>query len=177
MKTELVCGTLSCALLMTLPLVAAPASKTPALNAADRSFLTAAARIDMMEAHKGEMAENQSAASNVKDFAKTLVQDQTQSYQHLSELAAKTGASIPRGIDASKNQAITRLVHLKGERFDRQFTREEIAAEQEEVALYKREAAHGHNADLKAYANGALPMLENDLRLAQQCEKAQKKTS
>lgn len=146
------------------------------LNAADRSFMTTAARINMTQAHKGEMAENQAASADVKDFAKTLVQDETQAWQHLSELAGKTGASIPRGINASKDQAIARLVSLKGDRFDRQFTRDEITAEQQAIAVFKREAARGHNADVKAYANSILTALQNDLRMAEKCAKTEKKS-
>jgi len=151
-------------------------ARAASLNAVDKSFLRTAARIDMTEAHKGQLAANQASAADVKDFAKTLVQDETLAWQHLSELAAKTGASIPRGINASKDQEIMRLTSLKGDRFDRQFTREEIAAEQQAIAVFKREAAHGHDTDVKSYANSTLTALENDLQLAQKCAKAGKKS-
>lgn len=157
-------------------LAASGVAQAASLSAADRSFMTAAARIDMTEAHKGQMAETQAAAADVKDFATTLVQDESLAWQHLSELAAKTGASIPRGINASKDQAIARLSNLKGGRFDRQFTRDEIAAEQQAIAVFRREAAHGHDADVKAYANSTLAAMENDLKLAQKCAKTEKKS-
>ncbi len=145
------------------------------VNATDRNFMMAAARIDMTEAHKGQMAENQAVRTDVKDYARTLVQDHTQSYEHLSELAAKNGVSIPRGISA-RGPEIVQLVHLKGERFDRRFAREEVAADQQAIALFKREAAHGRDAGVKAYATSTISTLENDLRLAQQCAKTAKRS-
>ncbi len=145
------------------------------LNAVDRNFMVTAARIDMTEAHKGQMAENQAVRTDIKDFARTSVQDHTESYEHLSELAAKDQVSIPRGINA-KGSAIVQLVHLKGDRFDRQFVREEVAADQQALAIFKREATRGHDTDVKAYAAKTIPVLENELRLAQGCAKTSKRT-
>jgi len=145
------------------------------LNSVDRNFMMTAARIDMTEAHKGQMAENQAVRTDVKDFARTSVQDHTESYEHLSELAAKDSVSIPKGINA-KGPAILQLVHLKGDRFDRQFAREEVAADQQALAIFKREAAHGHDTDVKDYAAKTIPALEKELRLAQECAKTGKRT-
>ena len=143
------------------------------LNQTDKSFMMTAARIDMTEAHKGQMAENQASAADVKDFGRTLVQDHTQSYEQLSALAAKEGVRIPRGISA-KAAGIAPLAHLKGNQFDRQFAREEVSADQQALAVFKRESEHGRDADVKAYAASTIPALQNDLRLAQQCVKAKK---
>lgn len=145
------------------------------LSQSDKSFMMTAARIDMTEAHKGQMAENQASRTDVKDFARTLVQDHTQAYENLSALAAKENVSIPRGIHESA-PGIAPLMHLKGDRFDRQFAREEVAADQQAVAVFKREAQHGHDDEVKAFAATALPALENDLKLAQECAKAEKKS-
>jgi len=133
--------------------------------------MISAAKADMTEAHEGQMAENQARRTDVRDFAKTLVKDHTESYEHLTELAAKTGASIPKGINTSKDRAIQQLVHLKGDRFDRQFARDEIAAHRQAVVAFKSEAAHGHDADVKAYATKMIPVLEKHLHLAEECAK------
>jgi putative membrane protein len=151
--------------------IAYGASVGSSVDAADKQFLTSAAKADMVEAHEGQMAENQAARADVKDFAKTLVQDHTQSYEHLTELAAKSGVTIPKGIDAAKERDIAPLVHLKGDRFDRAFAREEVSEHQRALAEFKREAAHGKDPDLKAYASGQIPVLEKHLHLAEACEK------
>lgn len=138
---------------------------------ADRQFMTTAAKTDMTEAHEGQMAENQARRPDVKDFAKTLDQDHTESYEHLTELSAKTGVSIPKGINTGKDRTIQRLVHLKGDRFDRQFARDEIAAHRQAIAAFRHEAAHGQDADVKAYATKMIPVLEKHLHLAEECAK------
>ncbi len=76
------------------------------LSQADKQFMIMAAKTDMTEAHEGQIAEHQATRADVKNFATTLVQDHTESYRRLSELSAKTGVSIPKGIDASKDRTM-----------------------------------------------------------------------
>ena len=133
-----------------------------------------AAKTDMTEANEGQIAESQAGRADVKDLAKTLVQDHTQSYEHLTALAAKTGISIPTGINSGKIPEIQQLVHLKVPRFDRQFDTNEIADHRRAIAAFKREATHGQDADVKAYATSMIPVLEKHLQLAEQCARAAK---
>jgi putative membrane protein len=142
-----------------------------ALSKADKDFMIMAAKTDMTEAHQGQMAEHQASQTQVQDLGKTLVQDYTASYTQLSDLAAKTGVSIPRGIDAAKNRDIASLTHLKGIRFDRRFTRDERAAQRQELTRFEREAKHGEDPQVKQYAATQIPVLKKDLRLAEQSNK------
>jgi len=144
---------------------ASTASKT--VSNTDRQFMITAARADMTEAHEGQMAENQATQADVKTFAKTLVDDHTSAYAELSELAAKLNVTIPKGIDVAKNQTIVQLVHAKGARFDSQFARDEVAAHKSAIAVFKREAAHGQDTDVKAYAAKMVPVLEKHLHAAE----------
>jgi putative membrane protein len=139
------------------------------LSPIDKQFMISAAKTDMTKAHEGQMAETQGRSDDVKNFAKTLVQDHTNSYTQLSELAAKEGVSIPKGINASRNPSIRLLVHLTGQRFDQAFTKDEIATERQTIAAFKREVAHGKDSDVKAYASKMIPVLERHLQLAEAC--------
>ncbi len=163
---------------MTLPgltclafLAAAPNAPAASMNTSDQQFIAMVARTDMAEAHEGQMAESQATRSDVLALARVLVQDHTQSYQHLGEIAAKSAVSIPKGIDVRKDPTIRQLVHLKGARFDRQFARDEIAAQRRAIALFKREAKRGQDPAVKAYASKTLPVLEKHLHLAEDCAK------
>jgi putative membrane protein len=139
------------------------------LSNADKQFMTRAAKTDMTEAHEGQMAESQATRADVREFAKTLAQDHTESYNHLAKIAARDGVSIPNGIDAGKDPAIKQLTHMKGASFDRQFARDEIAAHRHALAAYKHESAHGQDAEVKAYATKMIPVLEKHLHLAEEC--------
>ena len=101
----------------------------------------------MTEAHEGQMAEAKAWRADVETLAKTLVQDHTESYEHLTELAAKTGVTIPKGIDTAKDPIVKQLGRLKGASFDYQFAKDEV----------------------KAYASKMIPILSKDLHLAEEC--------
>ena len=156
-----------CLIVLTASGIAYAAS----LSKVDKQFMITAAKTDMTEAHEGQMAENQALRTDIKDFAKTLVKDHTKSYQRLTKLAAETGVSIPNGIDGAKDPTIQRLGRLKGDRFEREFARDEIAAHRQAIAIFKREASHGQNAEVKAYATEMIPVLEKHLHLAEDMAK------
>lgn len=139
------------------------------LSHSDMDFLNSAARIDMFEAHEGEMAQNQATRGDVKDLANALVQDYSASYSQLSDLAAKTGTVIPKGIDIARNRTITQLVNLKGTSFDRRFAQDEVTAQRNALAVFKHEAKYGKDAHVKTYASQTIPVLERDLKRAETC--------
>lgn len=142
------------------------------LSNSDKQFLITAAKTDMIEAHEGQMAANQASRADVKDFAKTLVQDHSEDYSRLTTLASKIGVSIPTGINSAKERSIAPLVHLQGPQFDRAFTRDEVADHRRVLAEFKREAEHAQNPDVKAYASGQIATLEKHLKEAEDCEKS-----
>ena len=149
---------------------AAYAASSP--DQSDRQFVITVAKTDMVQAHEGQIAEDQASRARVKDFAKTVVQDNTDSYGQLSMLAGKLGLPIPRGIDAAKQPAIERLTRLKGASFERQFATNEVEEYRRVIATFKHEAGHGTRSELKAYASKMIPTLEKDLHLAEECLKS-----
>jgi putative membrane protein len=156
-------------------LFAAAAAFAQSPSNADKQFMTMAARTNMIEAHEGQMAEDQ-GAPDIKDFAQTLVTDHTKAYQDLQQLASKTGVQIPTGIDSGKDPAIRQLMHLKGEGFDRQFARDEVVDHQRAIAAFRREADHGQDPDVKNYASQMIPILQKHLQMAQEIAKPAKKS-
>ena len=152
-------------------LAAASITYAASLSNSDKQFMMTAARMDMTEAHAGQMAENQAARTDVKNLGKTLDQDHTASYEDLTKLAEQDGVSLPKGINAAKDPTIGQLVRLKGDHFDRRFVRDQTAAERRELAVFQREAKHGSNADLKVYAGKMVQTLQKDLRLTEECAK------
>lgn len=137
------------------------------LSKSDASFLQMAAEADMTSAHLGQDAEGHAANDQVKDFGKKLTTDHTNDYQQLSELATKTGEAIPKGIDKQNDHEITSLDRVKGKTFDHAFLTHEVTEHERLVRAFRQEAEHGTNPDVKAYANKALPTIEQHLHDAQ----------
>jgi putative membrane protein len=152
----------------TAALLVSAVAQASSLSRNDREFMNSVATMDMTGAHAGEMAQARAKNAEVKDFAKMLAKDDSESFGHLAELAAKTGVTIPRGINAARIPALQGLTNLNGAQFDRQFTKGQIAAGQHALAVFKHEAKYGQNDDLKSYANRMIPIADNDLKRAQQ---------
>jgi putative membrane protein len=137
----------------------------------DKQFLRTMAIADMTEAHAAEMAQSAAKGAPVKDFGQTVEKDKTQEYEQLTVLASKAGANIPKGIDARKNPAIRILMGRKGADFDRDFLRYEIADERRVIEALQREAAHGRNPDIKAWAGKIVATRQQELQTAQSLAK------
>jgi putative membrane protein len=161
---------LGCVLVVSLPLLA----QAQTASNADKAFMKMAAQADMTEAHLGQMAESQASQSLVKDFGQKLTHDHTDAYTQLTALAAKTGSAVPKGIDVRKISAVEQLMKAKGAQFDRQFVQDEIRDHQKALAEFKREAQHGKDPDVKAYASKMIPVLEDHLHEAQALAKPAK---
>lgn len=142
------------------------------LSTSDKKFLELAADADMTEAHLGQMAENTAAKTSVRDFGQKLNRDHTNAYEELATLASKIGATVPKGIDAQRDRAIRDLAQAKGRAFDRQFLKDEVLDHERALALFRREAAHGRDAEVKAYASKMIPTLEEHLHLAESLAKS-----
>ena len=151
-------------------------AQTAKVSAADKQFLKTAADANMTEAHLGEMAQAQASTQAVKDFGKTLAQDHATEYEQLSGVAGKTGETIPKGINVGRDRAIVRLMHMKGRSFDQSFLRDAIQDERRTIAKFQREARHGDNPAIKAYAQQIVPTLQQHVHAAEELEKPAKRS-
>ncbi len=143
-------------------------------STSDKEFMDMAAQTDMLEAHLGQMAQDQASRQDVKDYGQMLVTDHTANYKDLAALATKAGGDIPKAIDAKGNKTIDQLEKLKGAAFDHRFVMEMIEGHTKAIAEFKREAEHGENADVKAFANTTLPKLQEHLDKAKDLSKPAK---
>jgi putative membrane protein len=155
------CVALSAAPLLAQHHHAAKAAAPAALT--DQQFIDMAAQTDMLEAHLGQMAADQAASADVKDYAQMLVTDHTADYQQLGSLAAKANLTVPNGLDAEHWKMVVPFEKLKGAAFDARYIHTMIEGHTGAVAVYTKEAADAENPDVKAYASATLPTLQKHL--------------
>lgn len=126
-----------------------------------------AAQSDMLHAHLGQMAEKQSTKRGVRDLGLEIRKNDSADYQQLSDLAAKTGKTIPKSINDKGDKTIERLSRLRGASFDHAFISELIDSDKRTVAAFEQKAQDAENPDVKTYASNALPSLKLHLNEAQ----------
>jgi len=167
-------ATACCLALIAIPAVSqkkhAHATK-PATPMTDQQFIDMAAQTDMLEAHLGQMAANQAASQDVKDYAQMLVTDHTNDYQQLTEMAAKDNFTVPKGLDAEHNKMIAPFDKLNGKAFDQRYIHEMIEGHTKAIAIYTKESNDAQSSDVKSYAAATLPTLNKHLDAAKDLEK------
>lgn len=143
-------------------------AQTNNTSANDEDFIEFAGETDLTLARLGAMVESRASDTRVKQFGHMVQRDHTQDLTTLTEVANKIGAVAPNSLDTVHKQVLRRFAGLNGVNFDRAFLKEMSDRHANAVRAYQREADHGFNAALKAYARKALPHLEEHLRAAQQ---------
>jgi putative membrane protein len=138
----------------------------------DREFVTDAARANMTEVELGKLAETRASADQVKTFAKRMVDDHQKALDTLKTVAKNEKITLPAALD-SKDQAVKdRLEKLSGSAFDRAYMRAMIKDHRQDVAEFRTESTKAKFADVKQYASGTLPTLEDHLKLAQSTDRS-----
>lgn len=157
---KLAVSAICCAALCCLP---ALAQKPAAAGMTDQQFVDMVAQTDMLEAHLGQMAQNQASAQDVKDYAQMLITDHTSDYQKLESLAEKSNLTVSKGLDAAHDKMIAPFEKLNGAAFDHRYIHEMIEGHTKALDVYKREASDATSADLREYASETLPTLQKHL--------------
>jgi putative membrane protein len=139
------------------------------LSPIDMQFVTDAAHGGMAEVQLGQLALQRSKSAEVKRFAQQMIQEHTRANEQLMQLAAQKGITPPTTPGPKYEAAMTRLMQLSGEAFDRAYMNEGgINGHLESAAVYQRQVALGQDPDLKAFAARILPRVQGHLEMASQ---------
>jgi putative membrane protein len=160
MKT--VSATFAAALLSlaAIPAMAAPTSE-------DWTFATKAAAGGQAEVAFGQLAKENAASPAVKQFGERMITDHTQANEELMQIAKSQDLNLPKGLDAKHQAKEQQLSTTKGTAFDKAYMQDMVQDHKEDVADFRKEAEHGQDRQLKAFAAKYLPVLEQHLQMAE----------
>jgi putative membrane protein len=116
--------------------------------------------------------------SSVKDektktFAQHMIDDHTKTSTELKQQlqSNKAEGNLPKSMSKSQQKMLGRLKGLKGEALAAQYDKDQVAAHQKAVDLFRAYSNTGEDESLKAWAAKTLPALEDHLKMAQQLAK------
>jgi len=150
---------------LLLSLAAIPA--VAALSSEDRTFVTKAAAGGQAEVAFGQLAKENASSPAVKQFGERMVTDHTQANQELMQIAQSENLNLPKGLDAKHQAKEKQLSTTKGQAFDKAYMQAMVQDHKEDVADFRKEAEHGQDQQLKAFAAKYLPVLEQHLQMAE----------
>lgn len=146
-------------LVLVFPFAAFGADSNP-----DAAFYKHAAEGGMSEVDLGNLAQKKSSNGSVKDFGAMMVKDHTAANDKLKGVAASKNISLPTSASIGQMATKAKLEILSGDTFDKSYIKGMIKDHEEDIAMFKKEAASGQDPDAKALAVATLPTLRAHLK-------------
>jgi putative membrane protein len=158
--------------LRTALLAALAASGLMFLSAAqaksDAAFMKDAAQAGDAEVQASRLAQTKARRADVKAFADTMVSDHTRLADELKTLAASKQVKLPAGASLMQKSKLKLIQAGDDAKFDERYvTSFGVQAHQDTIKLFEDAAQHAKDADVKAFAQKALPGLQHHLEMAQ----------
>lgn len=138
------------------------------------NFWAEAAQTNMAEIQEGQLALQKSQNEQVKQLAQKLIDDHTQANDKLKEIAASKNVTLPTDVSAKQKAMMEKLSGLSGDKFDKEFIKEQISGHEKAISMFKKQADKGADADAKAYASSNLPALQSHLEMARSINNSMK---
>lgn len=134
---------------------------------ADASFIKKAADANMTEVELGKLAGDNGQSQAVKDFGERMVKDHGKAGDDLKPIAEKLNVEIPSEVkNAQHKETIDELKKLKGEEFDRKFSRMMVQDHEKVISMFERAEGEVKDPELKKFIQDTLPTLKEHLELA-----------
>jgi len=143
----------------------ARAASDAKLSANDRSFITQATNGGMAEVEFSKIAMQSGGSSEVKAYAKRLVDDHMKAGMALEAIAAKLGATPPKP-PAQQPGDLKRFAELSGEKLDKAYIERMVRDHKGTIALFEKQAKSADAPELKDFATKTLPTLKEHLKMA-----------
>lgn len=147
------------------------------ISEGDRGFINAVAQSNMLEVKLGELARTHGEADKVKILGEHMVADHTKAEEELKAFAAKKGVVVPTNLNEENYRIYNKLVKKQGKDFDKAFTKCMVKDHKKEIAEFEKFTKKGDDAELKTWAEKALPILEHHKTMSEEACKAVKKKS
>ena len=140
----------------------------------DAKFAVAAANGGMAEVELGNLAQQNAANSQVKDFGKMMVTDHSKANDELMALAKSKNITLPVAIDADEQKVKDDLSKKSGADFDKAYVSNMIDDHKKDIKDFEDASKNCKDPDLKAFAVKTLPTLKMHLAAIQKIHDSMK---
>lgn len=127
-----------------------------------QDFAQSVAMADMYEIAAANLVAQKVKTGPTREFANMMIADHTKSSAALKEAITASGRSLalPAKLDAEHQALIDALKTLNGPDLEREYMSQQTAAHRKALDLLKSYAGSGDTADLRQFAQGAIPAVQ-----------------
>lgn len=140
-----------------------PMSAATTMGAQDGRFINAASTSDQFELQTSQVALQRSRSPAVRVYAQQMIDQHTASTRQLTALAGTKGAAMSQGLDSTQQRLLSAVQDASPGAFDRTYLSGQITGHTATVASFNDEIRSGSDADVKAFAQQNLPMIQQHL--------------
>jgi putative membrane protein len=132
------------------------------------AFLKSAALSGIGEVSLAKLALKKAVNPDIQSFAKMMVADHEAANAEVTRLAKPLDVTLPTQIGARRNgiERKMRKLNDRDRAFDRAYIEQAVEDHKKAIELFEKQAAHGTDADVKAFAAATLPKLKEHYDLA-----------
>lgn len=128
--------------------------------------MNTAAASDAAEIQTSQLALQKARSPRVKAFAQRMIDDHTKTTQQLMQIAQSKGVTPDATLNTVQQQALDRLKAARPAAFDRDYLRFQVSNHDDAVTAFQNEVSMGQDAELKAFAQQTLPIIQQHLEMA-----------
>lgn len=137
----------------------------------DALFLVNAAEINLEEIQMGQLAQQKSKMSDIKEFGKMLEDAHRISLDDLTILANKKSIIIPTSLTDNAQEAYNKLLNAADIDFDKLFCDMMVSGHKDAITKFDKASVESKDHDIKVWATATLPSLHSHLEQAVMCQK------
>lgn len=148
-----------------------PLTTSVAGEGEDQEFLRKAAAANAFELAAAQIAASRASTDAIRRLAATIVRDHNQLQTALHALAKAKTVDIPTGTDAQPGDDLAALrKETAGSNFDEAYLELAVESHERTIELFEAEIDGTRDADIREFANSALPILKKHLRSTRDLE-------
>lgn len=144
------------------------------LSENDYRFIEKAARGGLEEVELGQLAGQKASNQAVRSFGQRMVTDHNKLNNELKQIAAQKGATVPTSLSHHENSTIQHLEGVAGADFDKDYSKDMVKDHRKDLKEFQDAAKKLQDPDLRAFAQKAVPILQEHLGMAESMETAVK---
>ena len=154
---------------LTIAMLAFPIAATAAtsnetrLSPSDKAFVAKVSQGGMFEVEASKIGNSKAVRQDVIDTSVTEVHDHDLVGAKLKGIAEKLSLPFPTELNSSFKSRLEDLNSLSGPGFDAGYLKAMTAIHAVDVAAFKKEAVHGENSALRAFARETVVIVERHI--------------
>jgi len=128
------------------------------------AYLDAAAQSDLYEVTSSQLAIMRTQNPDIRRYATRMIDHHTMTTNTLLTASRAAGVAPPPTVMGPEKRAMVQQLQAQtGMNFDRLYTRQQVTAHQQALAIHTRYAASGDTPQIRAAAAAAVPIVQRHL--------------